>query len=369
MHISITPALSLTLNTNTESNESGTTVWEGGVALARHLAAESNKLKLSLTGKSCIDLGSGTGVVGIVCAQLGANVVLTDIDHPDVLNPLRQNAGQNLIKSGSNATSSQCSVMPLEWSSPAVIPAEIARSAPFDMVVGADVVFSMEAVVKLVDTITALSDRKTDVWIGHEHRDPRVSEHFLQLMKERGFKSKNVKRQNPVAANLAELREQTRSALRNLRESQRDKIFPAAYTKFGTPLSQSPASDPASPHRVALPKQPRPKLARSYLASDKLETGDPVIDMILDSKQPIEPIRGRPTSHTSPKKDRRPRFNASPRLASPSEKQRAADRALSRIEMEQRARRSPSPIFQFHNERLKYTIDEALSKDDAFYRE
>ncbi|KAJ3077613.1 hypothetical protein BCR33DRAFT_846347 [Rhizoclosmatium globosum] len=197
--ISISAAIKLTLNTSTESNESGTTVWEGGVALARHLAAEAGKNKLNLAGKSCIDLGSGTGIVGIACAKLGANVFLTDIDHPDVMGLLEKNAGQNTIKSAVsdnlNIANKKATVIPLEWNSPPVIPEQIQSMAPFDFILGADVVFAMEAVVKLVDTIAALSDRKTDVWIGHEHRDPRVSEEFLTLMKDRGFKSKNVKRQ------------------------------------------------------------------------------------------------------------------------------------------------------------------------------
>ncbi|KAJ3117030.1 hypothetical protein HK100_000906 [Physocladia obscura] len=203
--ITISPNIQLMLNTATDSNESGTTVWEGGVALARHMVA----------GKSAIDLGSGTGIVGIAIARLGAQTtVLTDIAHPTVLSLLEKNVRQNVVSTkpfvdtnsgdASDAAEKKTTisditntrVCALEWSSPAVIPAEIEALKPFDFVVGADVVYSMESVVKLVDTIDALTDRKTDVWIGHEHRDPSVSDHFLTLMKEKGFKSRNVKRQN-----------------------------------------------------------------------------------------------------------------------------------------------------------------------------
>ncbi|KAI9343623.1 putative methyltransferase-domain-containing protein [Obelidium mucronatum] len=156
-------------------------------------------LDICLTGRSCIDLGSGTGIVGIACAKLGANVLLTDIDHPDIIALLEKNAGQNLLPSkvsdGLTIVNTKSQVLPLEWNSPAVIPEEIQKLAPFELIVGADVVYSMETVVKLVDTIAALADKRSDIWIGHEHRDPRVSDHFLVLMKERGFKSKNVKRQ------------------------------------------------------------------------------------------------------------------------------------------------------------------------------
>ncbi|KAJ3233192.1 Platinum sensitivity protein [Chytriomyces hyalinus] len=211
--IPISAAMNIIINTATDSNESGTTVWEGGVALARHLAAESAKKKVDMKGKSCIDLGSGTGIVGIVCAKLGAEVLLTDIDHPAILAILTKNAGQNILSSKSNSNSSDsainptlaeaagtATILPLEWDSPARIPSEIASKGPFDIIVGADVVYSMETVVKLVDTIEALSDRRTDIWIGHEHRDPRVSAHFLELMKEKGFKSRSVKRTNPPSA-------------------------------------------------------------------------------------------------------------------------------------------------------------------------
>ncbi|KAI8622305.1 putative methyltransferase-domain-containing protein [Chytriomyces sp. MP71] len=209
----ITAGMSLILNTASDSNQSGTTVWEGGVALGRHLAAEAGKKKLDMAGKSCIDLGSGTGIVGIVCAKLGANTILTDIDHPAILALLQKNVGQNLLASKANLNSSDTNinttiadrngsttVAALQWNSPAVVSKEIAKLAPFDVIVGADVVYSMDTVVMLVDTIVALSGRGTDIWIGHEHRDPGVSAHFLSLMKEKGFKNRSVKRSNPPSS-------------------------------------------------------------------------------------------------------------------------------------------------------------------------
>ncbi|KAJ3198911.1 hypothetical protein HDU82_000888 [Entophlyctis luteolus] len=163
-----------------------------------------------LAGASVIDLGSGTGIVGIACALLGADsCLLTDIDCPAVLDLLRANASSNLLAqtlsappgAGSDrlaSTPAPISVCALEWAcAPVVLPAEALRRVPFDVVVGADVVYSMESVRLLVDTIDALCGPKTDVWIAHEHRDPAVSEEFLGLMKVKNFRCKIIKQKKP----------------------------------------------------------------------------------------------------------------------------------------------------------------------------
>ncbi|KAI9343624.1 hypothetical protein BDR26DRAFT_1006324 [Obelidium mucronatum] len=162
-------------------------------------------------------------------------------------------------------------------------------------------------------------------------------------------------------ASLDRLRTMTRSALLRARELQVDRLYPlpAAYTAHGTPLSSLPPSVSGSP-------KPKPKTAkqRSYLTSEYLETGDPVIDVLLRDKPPVRSS----ARQTSPARSR-PRFNTSPRISSVGEKAANERRALSRLEQERISRRSPSPIFQFHTERLKYTVDEVLSKDDAYYQD
>ena len=75
---SLSPAPRLSF---TESHaEIGGRVWDGGVYLARNLQHAVARGVLSLKGKAVLELGAGTGLVGMVAAYLGANkVICTDM--------------------------------------------------------------------------------------------------------------------------------------------------------------------------------------------------------------------------------------------------------------------------------------------------
>ena len=69
-------------------NATGNTVWDSGVLLSRFLEYHTLQLnsKWSVVGKKCLELGSGTGIVGISAALLGAKLVLvTDKYNVDLL--------------------------------------------------------------------------------------------------------------------------------------------------------------------------------------------------------------------------------------------------------------------------------------------
>ena len=56
----------------------GATVWDAGLVLSKYFEANSKTL---IENKSVLEIGSGTGLVGMVCAKLGAKSVLfTDKD-------------------------------------------------------------------------------------------------------------------------------------------------------------------------------------------------------------------------------------------------------------------------------------------------
>jgi hypothetical protein len=58
----------------------GCRVWDGGVFLARQLMWLTRERRLDLFGKTVVELGSGTGIAGLVCAYLNAKlVVMTDL--------------------------------------------------------------------------------------------------------------------------------------------------------------------------------------------------------------------------------------------------------------------------------------------------
>jgi hypothetical protein len=89
-----------------------------------------------LQGVRVLELGSGTGVCGIACALLGADVLLTDLEA--ALPLLEVNVGSNAAAIG--AAGGNVRVQALRWGEAALLP-DIRAAAPFDLVIGSDVVF------------------------------------------------------------------------------------------------------------------------------------------------------------------------------------------------------------------------------------
>jgi len=74
------------------ANGTGSSVWDAAVALAKFLEIERDRQgPCDLRGLRVVEIGSGTGFVGLVAAKLGASeVTLTDL--PECLDLMRLNA-------------------------------------------------------------------------------------------------------------------------------------------------------------------------------------------------------------------------------------------------------------------------------------
>eukprot|EP01052_Picozoa_sp_SAG31_P056078 SAG31_NODE_15849_length_735_cov_1.180818_1_plen_134_part_01 len=70
----------------------GPQVWDAGIVLLRFLATKPIAALLA-THPRVVELGSGTGVVGIAAAALGGDVTMTDL--PELLPLLRHNKAIN----------------------------------------------------------------------------------------------------------------------------------------------------------------------------------------------------------------------------------------------------------------------------------
>merc|ERR1740129_288970 len=77
-----------------QSGTTGCRVWRAARKLCRYLEQASNSPSPPLhPGCKVLELGCGCGLVGVMCAHLGANVVMTDINH--ILPIARHNVRQN----------------------------------------------------------------------------------------------------------------------------------------------------------------------------------------------------------------------------------------------------------------------------------
>jgi predicted nicotinamide N-methyase len=118
----------------------GGIVWPAGEVLSRYLIRRGR-----FNGKVILELGSGTGLVGLVAGLLGAQVYITD------QSPLLDIMQKNVVING---LEDRVSVLELNWGDPlpAVLPARI------DMILAADCVYFEPAFPLLVQTLCDLCE-------------------------------------------------------------------------------------------------------------------------------------------------------------------------------------------------------------------
>ena len=136
-------------------------LWPSAIALARTLRARP------LHGRRVLELGCGLALPSIVAALDGAKVTATDLQ-PDALEAARLNAEANDV---------ELELLTLDWREPEAV----SSRAPFDLVLGADVLYEAH----MVDTLLAvLVTLRSPVLLADQGRTPgepffeRAREHF-----------------------------------------------------------------------------------------------------------------------------------------------------------------------------------------------
>ncbi|XP_063284865.1 protein N-lysine methyltransferase METTL21A [Pelobates fuscus] len=141
-------------------------VWDAAVVLCMFLEAGSINLK----GSSVIELGAGTGLVGIVAGLLGAHVTITDRDV--AMDFLKSNVNENLPP----GLQDKVFIKPLTWGR------ALEDFPTFDVIVGADIIYLEETFPDLLQTILHLSSENSLVLLSCRLRYKR-DQNFLDMMK------------------------------------------------------------------------------------------------------------------------------------------------------------------------------------------
>jgi predicted nicotinamide N-methyase len=111
-------------------------LWPSGVALARHVAG------VDVAGKRVLELGCGLGLPSLAAALGGADVLATDWAE-DAIELLRENAQRN---------GAELRVEQVSWSAPE----SLLRDAPWDLVLGADLLYEERNVEQLAALLPQL---------------------------------------------------------------------------------------------------------------------------------------------------------------------------------------------------------------------
>ncbi|XP_029357711.1 EEF1A lysine methyltransferase 3 isoform X2 [Echeneis naucrates] len=148
-------------------------VWEAGLQLCRYLGAQAAQLG----GKRIIELGAGTGVVGILAARLGAAVTLTDL--PLALPQIQANISANVPSTG---WPSPPTVLPLSWGED-----HLNFPSNWDLVLCADIVYLPETYPLLMETLAHLAKNGAVVYLSSKMRKEHGTPGFYEERLPRRF--------------------------------------------------------------------------------------------------------------------------------------------------------------------------------------
>ena len=136
-------------------------LWPSGVALARAVAAED------LAGRRVVELGcGGVALPSIAAALAGADVLATDW-MPEAVALAADNAARN---------DASLRVATIAWSAPT----QLLAGAPWDLVLGADVLYEDRNVTQLLPLLERLVGAG-EVWIADPKRPPAAA--FLAALR------------------------------------------------------------------------------------------------------------------------------------------------------------------------------------------
>ncbi|XP_055496921.1 EEF1A lysine methyltransferase 3-like [Leucoraja erinacea] len=138
-------------------------IWEAALVLCQYFERE----KIDFLGKKVIELGSGTGLVGILAVLLGGDVTLTDREN--VLSQIQYNVSIN-IPSDSKHRSKVC---PLSWGKD-----HVHFPTDYDFILGSDIVYTSLTYPLLLKTLHHLSKGSTIIYLSSKLRKGNHSVSF-----------------------------------------------------------------------------------------------------------------------------------------------------------------------------------------------
>ena len=153
------------------------TVWDASIVLAKYFEAHPDLVR----GKRCLGLGSGCGLTELVADYLGATCMCAT-DVKSALPLLEANLQLLPIE--------QLHVTELEWGLTQSLSC-VKGLGPFDVIIGADIVYVEASGNALVETIDSLMGPTTRVCLAYG-RNRQYLSHFLKAAKRRGIRFKQV---------------------------------------------------------------------------------------------------------------------------------------------------------------------------------
>lgn len=129
------------------------------------------KQKLNFWGKKVIELGAGTGIVGILATLLGGDVTITDL--PLALEQIQENVHRNVPA----AHSARARVCALSWG---LDHEEFLRD--YDFILGADIVYLKDTYPLLIRTLRHLCGPHSTIYLSSKMRQEHSTAMFYEAL-------------------------------------------------------------------------------------------------------------------------------------------------------------------------------------------
>lgn len=167
----------------TQNIDTGSCIWDAALVLGSYFCNERIFPPHFWPMKRVCEIGAGCGVTGIVVAQLGADVVLTELEEELKLlennvrqNPIFPSPYSSLLHSthvGSTQTKKYY------WGTD---PSHL--NAPFDIVIAADCVYELQLFDELAKALVDISSDNTIAYFCIEHRWSDIEEWWWKAIKQ-----------------------------------------------------------------------------------------------------------------------------------------------------------------------------------------
>ncbi len=134
-------------------------------------------LARTFAGKNVVDLGCGTGIVGIALASFGARVWLTDIGVGVAIARCNAAANAKVITDHSGRVISQ----ELDWTSSELALTAFPFGSSVDFIIACEVVYNNEAFAPLLHVLVTLSSKATFIYLVLRQRHGCDTAKFVEL--------------------------------------------------------------------------------------------------------------------------------------------------------------------------------------------
>ncbi|XP_046447702.1 protein N-lysine methyltransferase METTL21D-like [Daphnia pulex] len=167
----------------------GCVVWDAALVLGAYLDHMNETEQKPMKNLKILELGSGTGFVGLVAAAMGGDCLITDL--PEMIPLMKRNISKNAasLKGAHSAKA-------FEWGS------DISSIVPnsnegFHIVLAADCIYYKESLDAFVKTLEDLSSHcnggvKTEIYISYEDRESEEKKSLIYDFFEKIKKTCNI---------------------------------------------------------------------------------------------------------------------------------------------------------------------------------